>query len=971
MEERLRFEQLLLELSIRFVDVSPGRVDSEIERALRRVLELFAVDRCGFMRVSPDDPSWQIIYSAVAEGITPPPIRTYFPVSWFPWTYKATVENREPTTFTTFEDLPQEAGTDKETYKRWGIRSGMNIPISLDGHLDYVMGIHAVRAERVWPAEYVPRLGLVGKIFVNALERARDRAELEQRVRFETLLADLSGGFVNFPCDLVDDEINSALKSICEHLDLDSAILWQRTAGNPSCCTITHLYRPLGGPPLPERLDVQDMFPWCPEQLTAGRAIAISAGKTPPEADRDREEWRRYGVKSSLTLPLSAGGEPFIGALSFNMMRDAHSWPDAFVKRLQLVTQIIGNALGRKRSERALRESEERLSLIAASAGVGLWVLQADTGRLATEKARELFGFAPEQDVDLERILALCRPDDRGKVRRIVRQSLEARKGYLNEYRVVNPDGTIRWMSSRGRGYLSPSGIPERLMGATMEVTEHKLAEMAAAEAQSTIAALVESTDDLIWSVDAERFGLLTFNSALRDYFLNSIGLELTSGMSPTDMVRGSFTPSVAERWRQFYLRALREGPYTEEYTVCARTKILLLSFNLLKRSGEVFGISVFGRDITERKQMVERIQFAAKEWQTTFDSIPDGVMILDREYRIVNMNAATIAFLKLPPERIRDQSCHVLVHGTDEPPATCPFRVAVKKGRREGVELWDEKRHAWLDVSVTPILDEEGEVTRVIHTVKDITERRRIETEVFGQRREMLRMDRLLRMGELTASLAHELNQPLTSILSNARAAVRFLEAGTLDTGELKDILRDIADDDSRAGAIIRSLRSMVKLDEGEPELVPINRILDETVSLLNSEAIMRNIRVETDFTDPLPSVKVDKVQIQQVLINLMTNALESMPQGSQDNRKIVVETRAIDGPAVEVAVRDFGVGIDARELQKIFDPFFTTKRHGLGIGLSLCRTIVEAHGGHIRAKNNPDGGATFCFDLPAGGKR
>ena len=339
MEERLRFEQLLLELSVRFVEVPPGRVDSEIERALQRVLELFAVDRCGFMRVSPDDPSWRIIYSAVAE-ITPPPIRTYFPASRFPWTYKATVENREPTTFTTLEDLPPEAGMDKETYKRWGIRSGMNIPISLDGHLDYVMGVHAVRTEKVWPAEYVPRLVLVGKIFVNALERAQDRAELEQRLRFETLLADLSGRFMNLPGDLVDGEINSALNNICDHLDLDSAILWQRTAGNPSCCAITHFYCPLGGPPLPERLDVQDMFPWCPEQPTAGRVIAVSAGKTPPGADRDREMWRRYGVKSSLTLPLSAGGELCIGALSFNMVRDAHSWPDAFVKRLQLVARI-------------------------------------------------------------------------------------------------------------------------------------------------------------------------------------------------------------------------------------------------------------------------------------------------------------------------------------------------------------------------------------------------------------------------------------------------------------------------------------------------------------------------------------------------------------------------------------------------------------------------------------------------------
>ena len=252
-----------------------------------------------------------------------------------------------------------------------------------------------------------------------------------------------------------------------------------------------------------------------------------------------------------------------------------------------------------------------------------------------------------------------------------------------------------------------------------------------------------------------------------------------------------------------------------------------------------------------------------------------------------------------------------------------------------------------------------------MVHTIRDLTQHKKAEAEAFNARRELLRTERLLRMGELTASLAHELNQPLTSILSNARAALRFLEAGRLETDQLREILEDIARDDKRAGDIIRSLRSMVKPEEGDQELISMNDVLTEASSLFHSEAIIRNIRVETDCANPMPRVMVNKIQILQVLINLMMNAAESMLNASE-GRKIVLRTRATDGGTVRVAVRDFGPGVEEEDLSRLFEPFFTTKRSGLGMGLSLSRSIIEAHGGHIWVENNPDKGATFYFDLP-----
>jgi two-component system sensor kinase FixL len=226
--------------------------------------------------------------------------------------------------------------------------------------------------------------------------------------------------------------------------------------------------------------------------------------------------------------------------------------------------------------------------------------------------------------------------------------------------------------------------------------------------------------------------------------------------------------------------------------------------------------------------------------------------------------------------------------------------------------------------------------------------------------------MERLSRMGELSASLSHELNQPLTAILSNARAALRFLESGMLDPAELKEILQDIVSDDKRAGDIIRSLRGMVKPEEGERERISINDVLQETVALFRNEAILRNVVVETDLQEGLPLLHAIKVQIQQVLINLMMNAAESMMEVESGEKKILMKTTMSCNGHIQVAVSDTGPGVGEQELTKILEPFFTTKRSGMGMGLSLSRSIIESHGGNIWAQNNPDRGITFFFDLP-----
>jgi two-component system, LuxR family, sensor kinase FixL len=252
-----------------------------------------------------------------------------------------------------------------------------------------------------------------------------------------------------------------------------------------------------------------------------------------------------------------------------------------------------------------------------------------------------------------------------------------------------------------------------------------------------------------------------------------------------------------------------------------------------------------------------------------------------------------------------------------------------------------------------------------------DITARKQAEQETLNLRREIAHAGRVSMMGQLASALAHEINQPLGAILRNAEAAELFMQQPSPDLEEVRAILADIRKDDQRAGNVIARMRGLLKRQELDKRPVNVTELVSEVAALIRSDAAVRQVRLEVAVADNLPVVSGDTVHLQQVLLNLIVNGMDAVDEANKGDRRISV-TAAFDGSgSVEIAVNDSGPGVPADKLASIFDPFFTTKANGMGMGLPISRTIIEAHHGRLWAENRQEGGASFRFTLPIAEER
>lgn len=371
--------------------------------------------------------------------------------------------------------------------------------------------------------------------------------------------------------------------------------------------------------------------------------------------------------------------------------------------------------------------------------------------------------------------------------------------------------------------------------------------------------------------------------------------------------------------------------------------------------------------DVTDRKRSEAALSEAAERYATITRTTTDGVLEIDLDGRIVAANEACSAILGYGAEELLDMTIPALE--ADETPDEVRARIRrvasadhdrfeTRHRRKDGATINVEVSTTYLPGSAT-----------ILAFLRDVTPRKRITEELQRLRLHSWHADRVAQTGAITASLAHELNQPLAAILTNAQAGLRFMAREDLDVEEIRAILTDIVRDDKRAASVMHGLRAMLRRRETQRETVRLGDVVRTVLDLVHGEVLAHHVELRLDLgADPL--VLANRAQIQQVVLNLVMNAVEAMQDTPFGERTLELTLTQPTAREALVAVRDSGPGIPEESRDKVFETFWTTKQEGLGVGLAISRSIIESHGGSLQFTPNPTGGMTFSFSLPLGGE-
>ncbi|HJP21776.1 MAG TPA: PAS domain S-box protein [Alphaproteobacteria bacterium] len=539
--------------------------------------------------------------------------------------------------------------------------------------------------------------------------------------------------------------------------------------------------------------------------------------------------------------------------------------------------------------------------------------------------------------------------------------------------KTVTETATERWeFVATSVGFAALAMAP-LLLWLSLAMRRERSARRALDDSRQQFQTVVEAVSEVIWEVDTE--GRYTYVSEnVREAL--GVSSEQVLGREPLDFVAPTQRAKEARR-----VQAATSGlAHFQEFELeCTRPDgstiwLAISGTPVFSSSGEYTGHSGVARNISERKRADQALAASEARYRTLVETTHDLIWSVDKERRFnfINRNAA-LAILGYQPEEMLGRT----------PDAFKTPQQAAKDRRtyaavRQGQPLVNyETVYRHKDGSYVPMMfnavlvrDGGGNVIGTTGTVQDISERKRREELSRSRQAELAHDHRLGMMGEMATELAHELNQPLAAIMNYAHGCSRRLQHHTGTPAEVRRAIDKILDQAERADEVIRRMRGFARREQPEHQAVDLNAVIGDALVLLEIEARRFTVTIELDFAATLPPVMADAVQIQQVVLNLARNGMEAMHENDSVSRRLIISTEDIGREApgqVQVTVRDTGGGLSGLPEGRIFEPFFTTKSEGTGLGLSLCRSIIEAHGGKLQVDGSPGPGAAFVFTLPA----
>jgi PAS domain S-box-containing protein len=651
------------------------------------------------------------------------------------------------------------------------------------------------------------------------------------------------------------------------------------------------------------------------------------------------------------------------------------STPLDLADRSKGVTFTALDITERKRAEQALQESERALrTLMANLPGLAYrcinapgWPFEFVSGGILA-----LSGYTPEE-ITFGGMVAygdLIHPDDRQRVWDAVQDAVARNESFDVEYRIITKDGQEKWVFDRGRLVPVPHGGSAVLEGFVMDITVRKRAEAALRESELRFRDLADLLPQTIFEVDMR--GYFTF--------VNRAGLEQfgymeqeAPGVTALHMVIPADRERAAENIRK---RLAGEETPSSEYTAIRKDGSTFPAFlysTPILREGKPAGLRGIVVDITELKQAEAAVRESEQNYHEIFNATNDAIFIHDAATGdILDVNRTALETLGYGREEVGNLNAEAA--GTGESPFTREDALGwIRKTAREGPQLfeWHTRRKngdlIWEEVSLRTVLI--GGERRVLAVARNITDRKRAETQTQEHLAELTRAWHANTLGEMASGLAHELNQPLCAIVNYSNGCLRLTRKKDYSMDTVRDSIERIAAQAQRAADIIKRIRGLVAKRDPQRTSLDLEVILAEAVLMLRDEALKHNVAIISRLEAGLPMVRGDSVEIEQVVLNLMRNAIEAMSDGQIAHQNLTISTRLSNPEEVEVAVADTGRGISPELSEKIFDSFFTTKRQGLGIGLSLSTRIIEAHGGRLWVESDGRSGATFRFTLPVEG--